>query len=344
MQPTQNLTRDNHYVQQALIRRWSQDENNVCAYRTLVSHTSVKEWELKSIKVLAEQRNLYTVFLNGRETDEFEHRIEAEFETPGIKATEKVVNGETVASAGYEAIGRSVAVQDLRTPSSYLEEKARLEREFPSLAARFKETCQQLPSANAGSKPARTSASDDFSRSLKVRLHKGEVEENTSVVAELAVSDGRSSWLSSIERKLHTHTKLISEHQWSVLEPYGNEEWPLTDQPVVRLNYYETGRYDFGGGWGNPNTEIMMPISPRHLLYVKVGNTPSPDRYPLSEELTHSFQRFLVERAYRLVMARKQWDWVRRYKPRRVDPALFTAEQKMWAQWHENQLRIEKTW
>ena len=41
--------------------------------------------------------------------------------------------------------------------------------------------------------------------------------------------------------------------------------------PVLRLNYYKPGQYDFRGGWGNPGSEVLMPLSPRHLLYVQVG-------------------------------------------------------------------------
>src|SRR5438309_5822845 len=90
MQPTQNLTRNNHYVQQGLTCGWSEDGNNVWVYRTLVSHAHIPEWELKPIKGLAVQRNLYTVFLAGRETDEFEHWIKKQFEDPGLAAIERM--------------------------------------------------------------------------------------------------------------------------------------------------------------------------------------------------------------------------------------------------------------
>jgi hypothetical protein len=40
----------------------------------------------------------------------------------------------------------------------------------------------------------------------------------------------------------------------------------------IPLNYYARGRYDFKGGWGNKGTEILLPLSPHHLLYTRVGH------------------------------------------------------------------------
>ena len=45
-----SITRDSQYIPQATLRRWSEDGNRVWAYRLLVSHPNVLEWEPRSIK------------------------------------------------------------------------------------------------------------------------------------------------------------------------------------------------------------------------------------------------------------------------------------------------------
>lgn len=128
------LTRDNHYIQQAFMRRWSYDGKNVWAYRTLVSHAHIREWESKSIKGLAFQNDLYTVFSGGQEVDTFERWIKTEFEDPGLEAIDKIVTqGFRLTSADWKAALRYIAAQDLRTPLSFLESMQRWRERLPSM-------------------------------------------------------------------------------------------------------------------------------------------------------------------------------------------------------------------
>ena len=86
--------------------------------------------------------------------------------------------------------------------------------------------------------------------------------------------------------------------------------------------------------------KIMMPISPRHLLYTQIGSK-LPHRFTVSQEQTRSIQRFMIERAYRWIFARKELDWIVEDRPRIVDQSQFNAEQKAWKEWHNEQLKIE---
>jgi hypothetical protein len=84
----------------------------------------------------------------------------------------------------------------------------------------------------------------------------------------------------------------------------------------------------------------MMPVSPRHLLYVKVG-AKSKGRFAFSYEQTRLVQRLLVERAYRWVFARDPASWVAEVKPREVNEELFLAEQNAWSRWGADQAQAE---
>ena len=46
------ITRESHYVPQATLRRWSEDGVNVHAYRLLVSHQNVPEWQPHALRGL----------------------------------------------------------------------------------------------------------------------------------------------------------------------------------------------------------------------------------------------------------------------------------------------------
>ena len=83
-----------------------------------------------------------------------------------------------------------------------------------------------------------------------------------------------------------------------------------------------------------------MPVSPRRLLYVHVGNKVA-NRFTFSPDLTQVFQRFLVERAHRWVFATKPAEWVAKVKTRTVNPEAFEEEEKLWEDFHRDQSQSE---
>lgn len=84
----------------------------------------------------------------------------------------------------------------------------------------------------------------------------------------------------------------------------------------------------------------MMPVSPKHLLYVQIG-TKAANRFTFSREHTQLVQRLLVERAHRWVFATRPVECVADVRPRTVDPERLGAEKKAWEDWNQDQLRSE---
>jgi hypothetical protein len=156
------------------------------------------------------------------------------------------------------------------------------------------------------------------------------------------VISGRGLWLFSLKHVL-THTvNALLQNRWTVLSPADGLTWFTSDDPVIRLNYYSDGRYDFKGGWGNPGTEILLPISPRHLLYTKVGHR-SPlrgEKPPL--EQTQMLRRFTAEHAHRMIFAAAPDNEVEHLRPRTISADLVRSESEQWKQWHENQSSAER--
>lgn len=235
-----------------------------------------------------------------------------------------------------------VAAQDLRTPLGFIEWMGWCEQTIPAMLERvMQDSIKKMEEAiEKGIKLKLPSVRNEFTGLIKVTTEPpaNPAMDRASLRAEVTI--GRRSWIASMRHLLTGIAKKLSRHRWSVAEPADGFEWPITDHPVLRLNYYATGKYDFKGGWGQPGTQIMMPVSPRHLLYVQVGQN-AANRLTFDPNLTGLIQRFLIERAHRWVFATHPAEWVVRGRPRTVDSEIYTAEKKMWQDFHPDQLRSE---
>lgn len=88
----QNFHRDNHYVPQGYLKRWTFSQECLYVYRLLVSHPNVRVWKKTSVKGVAYHSHLYTRLVGGQETDDFERWLEREFETPAEEPLRKATS------------------------------------------------------------------------------------------------------------------------------------------------------------------------------------------------------------------------------------------------------------
>lgn len=83
-----------------------------------------------------------------------------------------------------------------------------------------------------------------------------------------------------------------------------------------------------------------MPLSPRHLLYVKVG-AKMRNRFTFGQQATQLLQRLLAERAHRFIFATRKEEWVTTVRPRTIDAGALAAEDQEWREWHQDQRASE---
>lgn len=332
------MRRDNHFVPQFYLRRWTGLDGKLHAYRLLVSHDSVPLWKPASPRGIAFHRHLYTRIVAGHETDEFERWLDREFESPAEPILAKLEAGRRLTRNDRVVLARFAAAQDVRTPSRYVENRERWIKTLPGLMndviARSTNEFKKL-----GGRPYTPIHKPPFDEiPFRTVIEKDDSGQHY-VKAEIVI--GRKMWLASMRQVLTSAIKVLHGHHWTILIAPRGMEWPTSDDPVCRLNYRSDGDYNLEGGWGTRGSEILFPLTPRHLLYTRIGYKPAsagaipPDR-------ARKIRSVLARRAHRLIVASSPDSQLVKMRPRTVDAVMFKAEQQAWLKFASEQASSEK--
>ena len=334
--------RDNHYVSCLYLKRFAASPGRVWTYRTLVAHSRVPVWKLAAIKGVAYRAHLYTRLAAGVPTDEIERWLNADFETPAEEALMKATADMRLSPTDWHNLVRFLAAQDVRTPARLAENLQRWKETLPGmLDETLQDSVRRFDLAKKSGqviKPTTVAHSDYIPLRITTQTQPG--QEFGKVKGEMVA--GRGLWFFSMRHLLTKTAKVLHNHRWSILAPPDELTWFTTDDPVVRLNYYGDGRYDFKGGWGNPGTEIFLPLDPRHLLYTKVGERPPRRGWVVPRAEAEMIRRFIAEHAHRFIFAASPDAEVPRLRPRIVDLALLRDEDEQWRRWHGDQTNAER--
>jgi len=347
-----DITRNTHYVPQATLRRWSENGSHIYAYDILVSHANVPDWQRRGIKRVARHVDLYTTLEGAEETDRVEKQITRMYEEPGQEAIEKLLNKQRMSPLDWKSVARFVALQQMRTPLYFVEFVKRLNEQASTVLEKIVQELPKRLEAHHGSNVRPKSEVGDepnyLGDHIRISVQPGVGPAGETEVAA-TFSSSRAAWLSTITGMLVRLDGVICQHRWRAIEPAGNAEWPLTDHPVLTLNYVGSGQYDFGAGWGRKGSEFVLPISPHIAVCTQVGSNNHGPRQ-MTVDQTRSLQRFMAERAFRFIIARPGVaEWVRSAKPRTIDAEAYATEQEAWRRWHsvhiesEQQFRADST-
>ena len=286
---------------------------------------------------------MYTIISKGQEDDSFEKWIDLDFETPVKETLSRVANNKKLTNQDWHRLALFLAAQDVRTPTNYFETMERWQKELPILLEHtLKNTINVLEKnyLEGHSIPKTNFEKNLFDDVLDIKIVPK--SETTSGSNELyaSITTGRKLWLNSIRFLLTDTCKVLLTHKWSIVEPAKGMTWFTSDHPVLRLNYYGDGKYDLRGGWGNIGGNLIMPLSPQHLLFTQIGKE-APDYFTFSVEKTYEIQRFLAERAFRNIFANKQTPGILRLRPRYVNMTEYKNEEQQLQKWHDEQSFVE---
>lgn len=339
-------TRDNHFVPQWYLKQWCNAAGLVWSYRLLVSHRSVPPWQQVRPRSVAFHKDLYTAVSDDKESDDFERRLEREFEAPAQVALQRVLDDQPLRAHHWQHLGRYALCQQLRTPQDFIESMARGEKVFPDLIDQtLRRAVQKLEESHRTGQPLSTpepvlDSRSHFQDAVRVIVRPDAHPETNEGEIGAEIQLGRSLWLGQQQHLLNGVGWIAALHSWSIAEPAGGAVWFTSDQPVVRLNYTD-GNFNLNGGWGRPKGDILMPLSPRHLLFTEVGEE-LPPRIVFDKERTEVIQKALALRAHRVVFADRRLKPIEALRPRTVDAIAFQRESETWARWHKIQTDAQR--
>lgn len=341
------VTHNSHYCQQAYLKRWSRDGINIFRYDILVPNANIAVWRLKAIRSSAVQPDLYTSCFGGKESDAFEHWIEEHFETPSMDALTKAVDGKPLSPSDWKQLARYLAAQLVRTPSSLAKFLERQQQRLQNgwFDEQFKEAMEKAEQlVKAGH--TMSESGDPHIAPLK-RCLKYQIEEQTDgqAAVEHSVLVGRASWQATAEFLLtgSQMLKTLMSHKWSLIEAPQGHGWFTSDNPALCINHYGSGRYDLGGGVGKQHSDIMMPLSPRYLLFAEVGKS-FPSRFHCPDKVAAEMREMIAAGAWRHIFANEETLEVARYRPRCTDMERYKEEIEMWADFQKRSGEAEREW
>ena len=329
--------KDNHYVPQLYLKQWSTNER-IPTYRLLVPHERVPLWKAHSLRGIAFHQHLYTYLAGQEETDEFENWLAQSFETPAEEAIRLAVNDERMAPEHWVSLVRFAVAQDVRTPANL---KMFLARQQESLQELLNETLEDSVKflEEAVKSGVRLPKKIDSHNELPLKVSIMKTSDGNGAIAAKALI-GRKLWLWNIRQLLTNTINKVTQRNWTILHAPEGMSWPTTDNPVIKLNFYDAKNYDFKGGWGVPKGDIFLPLSPKHLLHNSIGRRSWPRGTVLEKPTAILIRKLIIEHADRYVFEKEPSD-VHRVRPRVVSPDQFRAEQNAWANWHREQSDAE---
>jgi hypothetical protein len=92
------------------------------------------------------------------------------------------------------------------------------------------------------------------------------------------------------------------------------------------------------------NVNIILPISPSHLLFTQIGSGTPPSNLNYSVKWSSYFRKIIIEHAYRYVYAISKQKGMLATNPRIVHKNLFEKMKKEIAGWHEEQTLYERAY
>lgn len=334
------LHKDNHYVPKLYLKQWAQD-GKIATYRLLVPNEKVPLWKVHSLTGIAYREHLYNYVVGGEQTDEFERWLDREFEAPADEVISRVVREERLSPDHWRTLIRFALAQDVRTPARYREFVA---RQAVSLQPLLNKTLErsvaalELAVSEGRSLPQfQCTESEKFPINLVVDRQ----PDGTGMLQAQTIV-GRRLWVWSARRLLTDTIKKIPMKGWTILNAPPGLSWPTSDNPLVRLNFHRAEKYDFRGGWGVQNGDIILPLSPKHLLYTCIGNRPQIRGATLDYHTAQLMRRIIIEHADRYVFSTEPSD-VHLIRPRTVCAKRFMAERNAWEDWNREQSEAEAT-
>lgn len=338
-----SIARNNHYVPQLYLRNWSATPEKVWRYRLLVSHDNVPLWDHTPIVSTGSFNDLYTYNDGDTESDEFEQWFNTEIEIPANKVIAKVVGNVILSKNDFKILSKFVAAQFVRTPARLNKQLGFYKNELSeTINVALTRAVEKLEVKIEKCESIKVDNEDYAARYIpaKVTIQKSPDNEVAKLKYETIL--GRGVWLYEIRHIVDDTSRVLLNHHWQIIKAAPGAKWCTSDDPVICLNYSGLNNYDFGGGWNRHNSEIILPLSPKHILYTKVGSSTDDNILQENPFYTFLFQKLIIEHAYRNIFSCSAFESISKCRPRVVNSDIFNFEKDAWTKWYAEQTEAEQ--
>lgn len=322
------------------LKRWSDCEKRIFDYRVLVQHESVKKWRQIHINEIGFLKDLYTTVVEGEENDAFENWLEHDIETPCSPIIDKAISDQRLSSDEWEKLVEYVVVQQLRTPKGFLESSKLWNEE------NFKATFENIVS-KIGIDLIRSNEEGDV-----ITLGKDDPvapmpfkakywQEGDQYVLDYSLCVGRRFWQSFVRDFVKNWVPKLQKQRWTIFKAPQSTKWITSDNPVVRVGYWNPKKYQLESPYGITGTDIFLPLDPMNLLFVEIDRPRRPRGTVVSDFQAHELNRLIAKNAYRHVFSSEVVPYIERVKPRHVSREEYEREEKQWKELHQKQSEME---
>ena len=335
----QQFRKNHHYVPKLYLKQWARD-GFIPTYRLLVANENVPLWKHQSLTGIAFHQHLYTYLMGQGETDEFERWLDNEFENPAAEAIRRVVREDRMLPEHWRRLVRFALSLDVRTPARMREFLSRQDETLQALMTEtMKRSVDNIESAIKNNEPFPSHQADNETIRLFNISTEALPDGSSQLKAETII--GRRLWIWQMKHLLTETVKRLPVHRWTILHAPPGILWPTSDNPFIRLNFQDEKNYNFRSGWGVRNGDLILPLSPKHLLYTSIGNINWQRGTVPDIETAKLLRKIIIEHADRYVFAQEPGD-IHLIRPRVVCYEKFNNEALVWREWHYEQSRAEK--
>ncbi|MEQ7148933.1 DUF4238 domain-containing protein [Enterococcus gallinarum] len=330
------LKTKNHFVPKIYLKQWA-TVNRIYEYKLLVSHEQVPKWNSVSITNTSTVDSLYLYVEEGELTDEMEDYFSNEFEMKFGSFVDNVNRKKLISELDHDYISKLVVGQYLRTLRGYQWAQNIVIKQYPKI---IEELSQKMNHelANKGEISKRKIDKYDMLLPLKMDINPADGDKSLLKIESYA---GKSTWIMGIKHVLNSTYKALNSASWTIYEAPLNFYWTTSDDPVIFLNYYGKDDYDFNGGFGNPGTEIIFPLSPQKLLYTKIGDKSEEEYLVATYKVAELFQKLIVEHAFTKVYSQDKNHRVTKIRKRTVDKDKYSGVEQSLKNFHQSYMENE---
>lgn len=343
------VTHDNHYVPQFYLKRWSRNGNTVRTYNGIVSNKGVPVWKSTPIKSTAYQPDLYTLRINGDDSDEYENYLEREVESPAAKVFHAIDRQSSLANQDMHVLVQFLVAQMTRTPSWHQQVAKTIEAVFEGVVKETVETIEKdLEEKGAESLLQGKGASSSVGGLTKLgdMPLKCSLDRKQSAI-KVETYIGRQPYIASSIRALTGKiSQILHSYNWRLIYLKNEVLLPTGDNPVVVFNRDIFGNTNVGldVGLGTKFADIMMPLSPQTLLFTEVGRTQGEiDAVNFDSSLVLYLRELIINNAYRYVYSQEDIPEIEEIRPRLVDAFRYKEIRAEQERWHREQCELEET-